>query len=334
MRNNPALVAMIGAMALGGCVGSDTAVLFTTNNFGLNVQATPTPTAEISFSRQEGLIAPVFEDGNTVPTAASMRHYVIPFLPISTDSGTVFSGGRSAQDLATDLGDPTRRETVTCVSEAPRDANGNALPEKGQSRPMFFGTTTSIGFRVTMPAANAGTMLPNVHLGYRRNEMAVVPLMGEPDSVHCREPGRRYAIKSPEFLAVSANGTAAPTVSAGKDPSGGKFNVSQIFTTGRAAHAAAHIPAVGEAFRSAVGESTETATVGTVVTYDPQETSSQCVNKWLRDADDEISAAKQTELTNWMDSEKIGASPFVFVMGKEQSPNRAKFIAAKSIKCA
>jgi len=40
------------------------------------------------------------------------------------------------------------------------------------------------------------------------------------------------------------------------------------------------------------------------------------------------------DLTNWMDSEKIGASPFVFVMGKEQSPNRAKFIAAKSIKCA
>ncbi len=38
MRNNPALVAMIGAMALGGCVGSDTAVLFTTNNFGLSVR--------------------------------------------------------------------------------------------------------------------------------------------------------------------------------------------------------------------------------------------------------------------------------------------------------
>lgn len=106
-------------MLLGGCVGSDTAILFTTNNLGLNVQATPTPTAEISFSRQEGLIAPEFEDGSVVPAAASMQHEIPLFAPIATKSGTVFSGGTAAQILATHPSDPTDRPKVTCVTERP-----------------------------------------------------------------------------------------------------------------------------------------------------------------------------------------------------------------------
>lgn len=334
MRHIKVAAAISGLIVLAGCAGSDTAILFTTNNLGLNVQATPTPKAEITYSRQEGLIAPVFEDGNTVPASASVNHKIIPFLPISTDSGTVFAGGKAAQKLATDPADASGRPWVTCVSEQPKDFNNNPLPEKGKSRPMFFGTTTSIGFSVSLPPSNAVTMLPDVHLGYKRNEIAVVPLMGEPNSSDCKDPNRKYAIKSPEFLAVSSSGTSAPTMK-DNQPTGGRFNVAQIFTTGRAAEAASHIDAVSGAFRAGLGISTETATTGTVTgTYDAKEPSAQCLDKWLKDGNGKLIAARVNDVAAWKKSKKLDADQLAFARDREHAASRSEFLKSKGETCA
>jgi hypothetical protein len=319
-------------LGLAGCAGSDTAILFTTNNLGLNVQATPTPTAEISFSREEGLIAPEFEDGSVVPTAASMKHKVLLFAPIATDSGTVFSGGEAAQILARDPSDTTVRQIATCVGSRPTGWDGKPLPEKGTSRPMFFGTTTSIGFRVTMPAVGAAIQLPNVHLGYRRNEMAAVALMGEPDSAACPANGPRYAIRAPDFLAVSSNATEAPGATDGKPSGSGRFNVSQIFATGRAAHAAAHIPAVGASFRAAVDNTVQAATVGVTGAFAPDK-SSACIRAWRKGADGSVAPEKATLIRDFARKD-AGADTGNFLDLEMFATNRQTFIKDNNIPCS
>src|SRR5271154_7636493 len=49
---------------LAGCaVGYNTTVFSTKSNFGVNIESTPKPTAEISLSRLEGAITPALEGG-------------------------------------------------------------------------------------------------------------------------------------------------------------------------------------------------------------------------------------------------------------------------------
>ncbi|MCW3477343.1 hypothetical protein [Limobrevibacterium gyesilva] len=266
------IILVSGMAVLSGCVGVDTAVMFTTDNLGVNISPTPTPTAEIGFSRQEGVIAPALENGAVIPGAASVYHSVPTFLPLATESGAVFAGGQAAAQLLTEPGG-TAGDAKACISRAPTDSSGHPVITSGKARPMFFGTTTSIGFRISIPNPSGDVPFPNVHLGYKRNEAAIAPVSGKPDGCADDAAGNKYAVYVPSFLAVIRN-TAGQQPGAGVQGNvNGSFNVGQVFATGIAATEAARLPAIGESFRIAAGQTAQGAT-GTnlqVVTVVPKQ---------------------------------------------------------------
>lgn len=155
--------------------------------------------------------------------------------------------------------------------------------------------------------------------------------MGEANSPDCTGPTtHKYAIRSPDFLAVSANATQAPGVAEGKPDASGQFNVSQIFATGRAANAAANIPAVGKSFRDAIDQSTQAATAGTVGNYGPDKNSG-CIDKWRRGADGKVDKTLNGRILKAANA--LGTDIGNFLDLKQFEKDRAVFIKEESITC-
>jgi hypothetical protein len=201
-----------------GCAGSSYTGFVTTENLGIHVESSPQPYVSIGTGRSEGAIAPVFADGRTSALLAASFHDSTSLLPLSWNHGSVFAGGAAAALAArdparntpaqavADADDARERRTIgaACIASRPKGWDNAMLPEEGMSRPMLFGTTTSIGFRVSLPAtAAAGGAFPDAHLGYRRHEAAYAPLLGRPGG--CETPDKQpgYQINSPPFIAAS-----------------------------------------------------------------------------------------------------------------------------------
>ncbi len=220
-------------LLLCGCNGANTLGFITTDNFGINVQATDKATAEIAYSRREGVIEPSYGRGAVPTVAAAVQHNADSFWSLGYSSKAVFSGGNAARYVAGDRGDSVSGlDAVACIK--PPTGGAAAPPDHGA---LVFGTDSSIGFKIEVPATAAtGGMFPNVHLGYRRNEFAIGTVSGDPGGcVSKSENGYTYGVYSPSFLAVINAGAdaSAPPSPGTKDKS--KFDVGQIFATGKAA---------------------------------------------------------------------------------------------------
>ncbi len=189
---------------------------------------TTPPTAEIALGRMEGVIAPTFEQGQTLPVIASIR----------TTSDSIFAGGISQTfatgDAANTMGklfgapDPCPnvfKEECPGVESKIRLKNDPDLDMKddGKPRPVFFGTSTSVGIRITWAAA-ASPVPDSVHIGYRRKEMALAPIMkGQDDS------GKGFYVAMPSLLGTIAMDEAISS------PSKSTGSWMQYFATGKAA---------------------------------------------------------------------------------------------------
>jgi hypothetical protein len=257
-------------LALAGCIGSDRVAFVTVDNLGVAIESTPYPLVDIGFSRTEAVVQPVFEDGRVTAVAAAAAHDVAALVPFSIAHIAVFAGGAAAAGLVRDAPSvdgmspekgrqsgemvPDRSIGAACISRRPRGWDGRDLPENGSSNPMIFGTTTTIGFRLALPPQNAasGFPVPNMNLGYRRAEVALAPMLGQPGG--CREalngggPPNTYQVNSPSFIGVFRSGQASGEMQSGQIQGG--FGVGQVFATGAAAtHVAASEP-VRSAYRT------------------------------------------------------------------------------------
>ena len=161
---------------LGGCIGFDRAGSFTSDNFGLNLATAPTPTIAISYSRQEGAIEPVFENGTTPSIAASVRHTGgSSVLSLGDKVSSIFAGGNAAVWAAGEK--PTNGlAAVACVSTAV-----SQVYHPGAVAPLVFGTDTVIGLHVAFPAGPSQPQIVSGNLGYKRFEVAVAPVFSSPD---------------------------------------------------------------------------------------------------------------------------------------------------------
>lgn len=71
MKNLKGCILILLTLFLQGCgIGYDRVLLVTSSNIGIDLDSTPS-TAEIAISRKEGVIQPTFENGKTLPVAAS-----------------------------------------------------------------------------------------------------------------------------------------------------------------------------------------------------------------------------------------------------------------------
>jgi hypothetical protein len=94
------LALLMVVLLLGGCaVGYNSALFVTRSNVGIDFESTP-PTAEISVSRQEGVLAPVFERGQTPPLLAGFATESTGLGSIPFGGRSVFAGGAAAVALA------------------------------------------------------------------------------------------------------------------------------------------------------------------------------------------------------------------------------------------
>jgi len=214
MTKTLALVLAVALSTLAGCASVDYATFATKTSISV-VDGDAAPAgASIGFDRVEAYVGPRLPDGKVYPAVAAVQ---------SSGSGMsraiqqTFAGGDAALRVLGKM--PAVR--------ADSDCGDNRQP------PLVFGTTTNLGLKIGFAD---GTVVPNsFNLGYRRKEMAVVPV-----SLKCQPSVLSYAQNAP--------GVDPPLETAGKPQL--TLGLTQFFATGAAADALAENETVQAGFRA------------------------------------------------------------------------------------
>jgi hypothetical protein len=242
------------SLATSGCgVGYNRLFFMTLTNVGLDVDTKP-PTAEVSVARREVIIEPSFEEGKTLPVAASFRKEGGFFDP---KISAMFSGGKAAV-LVSKLFDsrsttpPKRLKSKLCLKERPEGSRvlsfwskipvlGSLTEEGDEERPFFFATDTTYGLKVAW-SGTTEAVPDTLRLGYNRKEFAYAPVFGtnvtgapppppageEPEDQPC-EAGE-YEIQAASFIASIDNSTKIAEITKSD------LKYVQFFATGEAAN--------------------------------------------------------------------------------------------------
>ncbi|MBV2264821.1 MAG: hypothetical protein KUL79_14890 [Thauera sp.] len=192
------------ALMVAGCASRpDTVVFVTKSSLGVDVEQTP-PSASIAYDRVEGYFGPRYESG-AVP----------PVLAVFMTNGQLLD--RQVKQLYA-TGDAARA-LLAPAAPSPSD------PEQGGDfKPMFFGSSTTVGLKI---GYEAGGSTSTFTLGYKRKELSVIP------------------VNAGRFPAVLA--TLQTDVDAGS-ATDSRFGAGQLFATGAAATALAARPEVRDVF--------------------------------------------------------------------------------------
>ena len=184
-------------------IGYDHTIFVTKTNVGFEASSKP-PTLELDVSRLEGTVGPQFENGKKLPVLASFKFN--SNWAFSPHVGSTFATGDAATTLAALYDDTTpangwiaRADYVNGTTLLPTDSTlklstepkiENWLPkwlcwleyildkpsfQKGDVRPVFFGTDTAIGLKVAWTGMT-GQFPDSAKFGYNRKEIALVPI--------------------------------------------------------------------------------------------------------------------------------------------------------------
>lgn len=221
-----------------GCAPGLNSVLFTTrSNVGLDVNATP-PTTEVGIAREEFVIAPTYEKGQTHPVMASFSSGQNFASKFAFGVGSTFSTGEAAYIMAKLYN--SKAETIDYKMETGCKApfkpkltkvlkNRLNYVEAGNVKPFIFTTNTMFGIKVGWGAPAPAAFVPNsLKIGFNRQEIAFTPAGIE----KCAEDW--YAANVPSLLATLDAQTNIEG-SANSDGSNAKLTYLQYFATGVAA---------------------------------------------------------------------------------------------------
>lgn len=230
------LLLLIAITTMPGCgIGTNSLLFVTKSNVGLDFDAKP-PTAEVAISRVEGVVEPVFKNGETLPVMASFRTEGSGLF--AGEIGQTFTTGDAALVMAFLYGDgdhefePLKGNWEKKVG-VPFDSSLDVTlesPEKESFneksvRPVFFGTSTSFGAKLSWSGMTAAYP-DSLHVGYRRKEFALAP-------ISYSEDGGKGKVSVPSLLAtIDIEGEA-------KSVQKSKLKWLQYFATGKAATALA-----------------------------------------------------------------------------------------------
>lgn len=213
------LLLLLSLFMLGGCASlEDHAIFVTKSSIDIGFDTTP-PTVNIGYDRIEGYLGPRYEDGRIPPVAGSIRTKGNVF---DREVRQVYATGKAATTV-TNLGgsapDPCK-PTVDCPVESDKH------------KTMFFGTTTSIGLKLSF---GQPALIDSFSLGYKRKELSIIPIT-----------------ESGHFPSVLA------TLDTEVEPEAGattRWDAKQFFATGKAAEQLAMNQDVKRMFEAeAVGE--------------------------------------------------------------------------------
>lgn len=222
------------AALLTGCAGYNHTLFMTKSNAGLDFDAKP-PTAEITISRKEAVIAPAFEGGQTPPVMASFKpesKISGPFVNFFLGVDQTFAGGDAARVMSELYNESTPKDrnpstydsTLKLTTEPKGPIKALDVAKPGKIRPFIFGTDTMLGLKVAWSGAG-GQMPDTVKAGFNRKEFAWAPLTMTQVTNDTNAPWR---VKMPSFLA-----TIDSQIEAGTNKTG--ITALQYFATGEAA---------------------------------------------------------------------------------------------------
>lgn len=211
------------------CTKPDTVVFVTNTSIGIDVGGTP-PVAALGYDRIEGYFAPRYDNGAVPPVVASLE-----------SGGSVFDP-RIRQVYATGS---AARLAVDPAATAPGAPALQQMPLMGGKKVMFFGTTTSLGFKVGFSAA--GGYPDSVTFGYKRMEASIIPV----GSRTCPTPSADPLCPAGQEVDTYASVLASiDTTSSMTDLKDVGLDSRQFFATGIAAEHLAANPLIREAFRT------------------------------------------------------------------------------------
>lgn len=215
---------LLASLALGGLLtgcqlGRDSTLFVTKTSFGVDVDGKPA-TLDIGYDRKEGTVAPKFKDGNVIPKLASFQGRAGPISNALIGAAQSFALGEPAVIMARYMGNPNARPATTDIIsdtelQNPHEIAGNLT----SARRYFFGTDTNLGVKIGL-AAEQGGMPESLSVGWKRKEIAYVPLETVTN-------GQDQVIVVPSLVA---------TANFGVNPQSGSTNLNQFFATGLAAN--------------------------------------------------------------------------------------------------
>lgn len=288
-RNYLGVLGILMLLIVQGCaIGYDSILFATKSNMGVDLDTAP-PNLEVAISRQEGVIEPVFEGGQTVPVMASFASKSNAFTKFFWGVSSTFSTGEAAYTLtrlydsptAVDPSQPYKRVTLNQIPSAQNlfgKEKTEYIKKNGETvRPVLFGTDTSLGIKIKWSGATA--QYPSaVKIGFNRMETAVAPLS------LTKNDENKYEVDVPSLLAtidtdVEVDGSAA-------------LSYLQYFATGTAANNLTRQPAVRAAMLKRADPGQEL------------QVQKAKASKELRDANRKLIASIQTLHETATDSEK------------------------------
>lgn len=220
------IIIIFVALALSGCdIGTKKVLFMTKTSLGVDIDSSP-PTFDVAFDRKEGTIAPVFDDGQVLSQLASFSSQQGI---MNQAVGQSFATGTAAELMSKYLLVNSSLQLDDAISMTEVKAN-NPLTRTGEPQRYFFGTDTCFGLRINF-GAESGWMPNALNIGYKRKELAYVPLIEK------QKVGGAVDVSLPSLLATFGYENK---VSAASDD----LLLHQFFATGLSANYLASIPRI------------------------------------------------------------------------------------------
>lgn len=223
MNKTPVLLILIvGAFACNGCSIGKRSVLFSTKtSIGVDADTKP-PTLDVGFSRKEGTLSPVYDNGQV---HSQMASYASQSGFLNNRVATSFATGNAADILSQYIGEPNAKmannDNAIIIPANPSSISGAANPKR-----YFFGTDTNFGVKIGM-GLETGGWPDSINIGYKRKELAYVPII---------EKNGKAGL--PSLIGTSGFGVS------GSQPGDAGVAQVQFFATGKAASHLAATPAI------------------------------------------------------------------------------------------
>jgi hypothetical protein len=281
------------SMALPACDSSSYAVFVTATDIGITADA-HTEELHFGYNRAEAFIGPNYVEAGEAPNAFGFSHSNLS--AFSPAVKQLYATGDAA--------------ALVSQRTAPKPEDVKAGDLTGPRRPMFFGTATSIGFKLGF-TANTPT---SIRFGFDREELSIIPFQKADPTTTSKD---KYSSVLASIDMDQETSTLSNT----------SMHVTQFFATGQVARNLATDPEIQAIFRQQSKNAVRTA----AALVHPVAADLQVRRKNLAAYVRTLNAGQQTQLANAL-GRPVDEDPFVGILdsiSSAETPDAVNGIAQK-----
>ena len=288
------ILTVLTCIIIAGCsTGKENVLFITKTSLGIDVDSKP-PTFEVGYDRKEGTVAPVFGEGKVLP---QMSSFTTDDGIVSQAIGQSFATGRAAEVLSKYIGTSSSQAILATIPATEMSGNSSIIDVPDRKR-YFFGTDTVFGFKVGL-GVETGGIPDSVSLGYKRKEIALVPLITFVDN------GVNKVALASLIATAGLSTNANPGV-------GSALQYSQFFATGQAATNLAAIPEIRASVAPKIIPDTAAIVDLRKGTFFKSNSGTLLQSYWKPNGT--IKATNEANIKSWMSSNGISTAPGMITM--------------------